>query len=132
MADVPESGFRKFQCHAITNKYPEAASAVQQVHKVLSDTENLAGCTPAKVGESSEWPSIVSSAEENRASFCEVLDGKPLFSALNGMDTVTLNELKAVLKMSAEGGQSGAVKSTAQDDDFREVKRQKRHSSIAV
>jgi hypothetical protein len=32
----------KSQCHAITNKYPEAASVVQQVHKVQSDIENLA------------------------------------------------------------------------------------------
>jgi hypothetical protein len=45
------------------------------------------------------------------------------------MDTVTLNELKAVLKMSVEGGQSRAVKSTVQDDDFREVKRHKRRMS---
>jgi hypothetical protein len=37
------------------NKYPEAASVVLQAYKVLSDIENLAGCTPAKVGESSEW-----------------------------------------------------------------------------
>jgi hypothetical protein len=31
------------------NKYPEAAS-VAQVHKVLSDIEILAKCTPAEVG----------------------------------------------------------------------------------
>jgi hypothetical protein len=41
------------------------------------------------------------------------------------MFTVTLNGLKAVLKMSAQAGQSGVVKKTsvgsvAQDDDFRE------------
>jgi hypothetical protein len=47
------------------NKYSEAASVVQQVYKVPSDIEILAKCTPAKVGESSEWTSIVSSAEEN-------------------------------------------------------------------
>jgi cation transporter-like permease len=44
------------------NKYTEAGSVVQQVHKVLNDIEILAGCTPAKVGESSEWTSIVNSA----------------------------------------------------------------------
>jgi hypothetical protein len=32
-------------------KYPEVASVVQEVHKVPSDIENLAGCTPAKVGK---------------------------------------------------------------------------------
>jgi hypothetical protein len=55
----------KSECHAIMSKHPEAASIVQQVHKVLGDMENLAGCTPAKVGESSEWTSIVNSSEEN-------------------------------------------------------------------
>jgi hypothetical protein len=63
-------------------KYWEAASVVHQVYKVLSDVENLAGCTPAKVGDSSERTSIANSAEENRANFCKGLDGKPLFSAL--------------------------------------------------
>jgi hypothetical protein len=65
--------------------------------KVLSNTENLAECTTAEVGEISKWTAFVNSAEENRSNFCEVLDEKPLFSALYGMDTVTLNELKAVL-----------------------------------
>jgi hypothetical protein len=89
VADVPVPGFGKYwiqkvaslksECHAITNKYPEAASVMQQVYKVLSDTENPAGCTTAKVGESSEWNSIVNSAEENRVNFYKALDGKPIF-----------------------------------------------------
>jgi hypothetical protein len=64
MANVPEPVFRKYwrqnlstlksQCHDITNKYPEAASVVQQGFKVLSDIETLAKCTLAKEGESSE------------------------------------------------------------------------------
>jgi hypothetical protein len=50
------------------------------------------------------------------------------------MYTITLTELKAVFKMSAQAGQSGtmyktSVESTAQDDDLREVKRLKRHIS---
>jgi hypothetical protein len=44
----------KSECHVTTNKYPEAVSVEQQVYKGLSDIENLAGCTPAKVRESSE------------------------------------------------------------------------------
>jgi hypothetical protein len=142
MADVPEQGFRKYwrqklslhkaQCHDIKNKYPEAASVAQQVYKVLSDIEILARFTPARVGQSSDWKTIVNSAEENRANFCKAADGKPLFSAPYGMYIVTPNELKAVLKMSAQEGQSGAVnktsvESTAQDDDFQEIKRRKRH-----
>jgi hypothetical protein len=76
----------------------------------------------------------VNSAEENRANFSKVLKGKALFSALYGIYTATLNELKAVLKLSAWTGQSGAVNktsldSTAQDDDFREIKRRKRRIS---
>jgi hypothetical protein len=77
-ADVPELGFRKYwrqalsllksESHAITNKYPEAASVVQQVHKVISDIEILAKCILARVGESSQWTTIVKSAEENRAN----------------------------------------------------------------
>jgi hypothetical protein len=92
MADVPVPGFRKYwthklaslksDLHAIMNKYPKAASLVQQVYKVLSDIENFVGCTPTEVGESSEWTSTVNSAEENRVNFCEALDGKALFSAL--------------------------------------------------
>jgi hypothetical protein len=50
------------------------------------------------------------------------------------MYTVKLNELKAVIKVSARAGQNGAVnrisvESTAQDDDFQEVKRSKGHIS---
>jgi hypothetical protein len=55
------------------------------VYKVLSDIEILAKCPPVKMGESSEWTSIVSSAEENRANFCKILGGKPLFGALYGI-----------------------------------------------
>jgi hypothetical protein len=51
------------------------------------------------------------------------------------MYTAKLNELKAVTKVSARAGESGAVSKTsvesaAQDDDFREVKRRKRQSLI--
>jgi hypothetical protein len=106
MVDVPVLKFRKHwtqklaslksESHGTTNKYPEVAALVQQVHKVLSDTEVLAGCTPATMRECSEWPTIVRSAEGNRAKFCKVLHGNPLFSAPYGMYTVTLIKLKAV------------------------------------
>jgi hypothetical protein len=50
------------------------------------------------------------------------------------MYTVTLIELKAVLKLSTQAGQSGVVNKTsaeltAQDDNFREIKKSKRHIS---
>jgi hypothetical protein len=60
----------KSESHVIKNKFPEAASIVQQVHKVISDIEILAKCTPARVGESSQWTTIVNNAE-NRAKFCK-------------------------------------------------------------
>jgi hypothetical protein len=101
---------------------------------VISDIEILAKCTPARVRESSEWTTIVKSAKENRAKFCLLSDVKPIFSAFYGMYTVTLKELQAVLKVNTEAGQSGAVKkisfeTTAQDDDFQEIKRRKRRIS---
>jgi hypothetical protein len=54
MADVPVPGFRTFWAQKLAslksesyndmNKYPEAASVVQQVYNVVSAIENLAGC----------------------------------------------------------------------------------------
>jgi arabinogalactan endo-1,4-beta-galactosidase len=144
VADVPTPEFQiywtqellslKSECHAITNKYPKAASVVQQGRKILSDIEKP-DRHQLKWGKSSEWSSIVNSAEENRANICKNLDRKPLFSALYGMYTVTLNELKVVLKVSAQTAQSGVVnetsdESTAEDDDFQEVKKCKRDNSI--
>jgi hypothetical protein len=140
MADVPVPVFWKYwtqmltslnsQCHAIAIKYPKPGTVVQ-VQKVLSDIEILAGCTPAEVGECSEWTSIVNSAKENRANFFKSLVGKLLFSVFYGMYMVTLIELKAV---SAQAKHSDSLKktsleSTAQDDDFWEVKKRRRHNS---
>jgi hypothetical protein len=51
------------------------------------------------VGENSQWITIVNSAEKNRDKVCKFSGGKPLFSALYGMYTVTLKELQAVLKV---------------------------------
>jgi hypothetical protein len=59
-------------------------------------------------------------ARRRTANFCKYLDWKPLFSTHYGMYKITLNELKAVPKVSAQAGHSGAVESTAQDDDFHE------------
>jgi hypothetical protein len=143
-ADVTVKGFRKYwrqkpsslisQCYGVMNMYPEAAYVVQEAYKALRSIEILAKCTPAKVGESSEWSTILSNAEENRASFSKILEGKPLFSALFGIYTLTLNELKVILKVNAGAGQSGTVtiislESTVHNDYFKEVKRRKRHIS---
>jgi hypothetical protein len=109
MEDVPVPGFQKFwadkqstlksEYPALVNKYPDSDALIKQVYKVLRNIEDLAGYTPPVVGESSDWTSVVDSAE-NRANYCKVLSGKTLFSALYGTYTVTLNALKAILKAS--------------------------------
>jgi hypothetical protein len=70
---------------------------------------------------------------EGRANICKDVDRKPVFSAVYGMYTVTLKELKGVLKISAQAGHieavnKASVESTGQDDDFRELKRRKWYS----
>jgi hypothetical protein len=60
----------------------------------------MAGHTAASDGESAEWAAIVNTAEERGASYWKGLHGKPLSSALYSTYTVTLHELKAVLKAS--------------------------------
>jgi hypothetical protein len=60
VAEVQIPGFWKYwtqklaslktECHVIMNKYPEAASVMLYVYKVLTGIENLARCTPTKVG----------------------------------------------------------------------------------
>jgi hypothetical protein len=83
--------------------------------KVLCDTENLASNTPVSVGESEEWAAIISSAENNRETYCKALRGKPLYSAPYGAYTTTLNDLNEVLKNSAP-----------REEGFKEVRRRKR------
>jgi hypothetical protein len=73
---------------------------LEQLFKVLGYIEDVAGHTPASVRESSEWAAIVNAMEENGASYCKCLHGKPLFSALYGTYTINLDELKDVLKTS--------------------------------
>jgi hypothetical protein len=80
--------------------------------KVLSDIENLAGCTPAKWGKALSGPPIVNSAE-NRVNFCKAVDGKPLSSTVYGMYMVTLNELKATMKTILQAGQRFIVNKTS-------------------
>jgi hypothetical protein len=72
-------------------------------------TLSFAGCTLAKVGEGSEWTSVVNSTEGKRKNFCKGLDGKPLFSTVYVSYTVTLNELKSVRRVTAQAEQSGVM-----------------------
>jgi hypothetical protein len=55
---------------------------------MIGDNKDPAGHTPAMVEESSEWASVVKSAEENRANYCNILGGRSPFSAMYGTYTV--------------------------------------------
>jgi hypothetical protein len=86
------------------------------------DIEDLARYTPPSVAESSDWTSVVDSAEENRANYFKALSGKTHFSAPYGTYTVMLNALKAILKASTQPGQNNALtpvhQQNTKDDGF--------------
>jgi hypothetical protein len=69
------------------------------------------------LGGGEEWSAVISSAEDNRETYCKALQGKPLYGAY----TMTLNDLKKVLKTSA-----------SQEEGFKEVRRWKRHNTEAA
>jgi hypothetical protein len=94
---------------------------MQHLFKVLRDLQSLAGCTPKSVGESVEWAAVIGAAEDNLESYSMALQGKPLYSALYGSYTVTLNDLKSILKF------SGQARQPSQGDGFQEVRSRKRH-----
>jgi hypothetical protein len=138
MADIPAQGYQAFWTTArktfkgefkrLVAQHPEAEEQLRQLHKILCDIEDVAGFTPVAVGESERWSSILNTMEENRANFCKALSGKTLYSALYGSYTVTLNELKDVLKASITA-KSGTTGPSPQDDGFQEVRRRKRHNT---
>jgi hypothetical protein len=88
MADIPVPGYQAFWTTArktIKGEYqrllaqqPDAEEQLRQLYKILCDIEDVAGRTPAAVGESEWWSSTVSTMEENRANFCKALSGKTL------------------------------------------------------
>jgi hypothetical protein len=128
MACVPVPAYQQFwadkrlslqnEYKGLVSKNSDAAASIKQLLKVLCDLEDLASYTPLSVGQSEECATITSSKEENRENFCKALRGKTLFSALNGTYTVTLNELKSLLKASSQQG-----------DGFKGVRIRKQHSS---
>jgi hypothetical protein len=66
---------------------------------------------------------IVSSAKDNRENFFKALRVKLLFTALYGTYTMMLNELRNILKVCSQTGQ------TSETDGFKEVRSSKRHST---
>jgi hypothetical protein len=137
MAEIPVPGYQTFWTTAresiksefqrLVGQHPDAEEQLKQLYKILCDIEDVAAYTPASVGESEQWSSIVNTVEENRANFCKALSWKTLYSALYGTYTATLNELKGLLKTST-AAKSGTTGSPRQHDGFQEVRRRKRHN----
>jgi hypothetical protein len=86
MGDVPVPEYQKFwtnkrstlksEYQTLVQQYPDADAQLKQLYNLLGDIEDVAGRTPATVGESAEWAAIVNAAEENGANYCKVLHGK--------------------------------------------------------
>jgi hypothetical protein len=123
MAAVPVPGYQaywadkrrtlKLEYQQLVAQFPDANAQLKQLFKLLCDIEDVAGYTPASVGDSEQWSSIVNAAEENQLNFCKAITGKTLFSALYGTYTVTLHDLKALLKASSPASQSVTPKCAA-------------------
>ncbi|XP_033606293.1 uncharacterized protein LOC111861621 isoform X2 [Cryptotermes secundus] len=134
MAGVPVPGYQAFwagkraalqaEFKEIIMQYPDAKIKYKRLFDILCSIEDVAGFTTAAIGESAEWAAIVSAADDNRINYCKALSGKTLFSALYGNYTVTLNELKSLIKASA----SGTI-IPARVEGFKEVRRRKRQST---
>jgi hypothetical protein len=122
MADVSVQGYQAFwadkraslqsEYQVLIGQCPDADTQYRQLYKVLCAIEDVAGYTPAVGRESAEWAKIVSAAEDNRASYCKAFSCKTLFSALYGTYTVTVNELKTILKASTSAGRTTTATET--------------------
>jgi hypothetical protein len=110
-------------------KHPDAGGAMEKVHGVLKDIASLAGCTPTAVGESEKWKEIITKEAETRRNLYQVLQGKPLYSALHGVYSEVLADLKVVLQQSATKVQLQPNNEAAAQDEFREQRRRKRNPS---
>jgi hypothetical protein len=67
----------KSEYQTLVQQYTEAEAQLKQLLKVLGDIENVARHIPASEEEIAEWATIVHAAEENGASYCKGLHGKP-------------------------------------------------------
>jgi hypothetical protein len=133
MAGVPVPAYQKFWVDkraslktaykGLSATHPHAVPFMLKLFQVLCDIEDIDGLTPASVGESKEWAAIVNLAEGDHESYFAALCGTQLFSTLYGTYTVTLNELRSLVKVSNQAGQAMQV------EGFKEVRRRKRHST---
>jgi hypothetical protein len=78
MADYEEfweNEYESLRCESkdLITESPEARDVIECVLNTLSDIVSLASCTPKKVGHSDEWAQIAGTAQEDRASLCQVM-----------------------------------------------------------
>jgi hypothetical protein len=71
-----ERALLKSEFETLVEQNPGADAQVKELFKVQSDIEDVAGNTPASVGESEEWVIIVNTAEETGENYCKALHGK--------------------------------------------------------
>jgi hypothetical protein len=82
--------------------YPDAAPVMEQVHKVLCDSQPGRMYTiKCRERRRVEKHSGVCRAEQDRRQICDTLKGKLLFNAFYDTYTATLNNFKGVLQKSA-------------------------------
>jgi hypothetical protein len=94
----------------LVGKCPNVKAKLKKLFKVLCNIEDMAGYTPASVGESDVWTSIVNAAEDNWENYCKALSRKTLYNALYGTYRVTLSKLKTILKVSIFSEENKAKK----------------------
>jgi hypothetical protein len=120
----------KSEYQQLVAQFSDADVQLKQLFKLLCDIQDVAGYTPASVDDSKGWSSYVTAAEEDQVNFCKALTGKTLFSALCGMYTVALIDLKALLKTRSPASQSVTPEcAVPREDGFKEVRRRKRNIS---
>jgi hypothetical protein len=77
MASIPVPGYQAFRTEKrktlkseyqrLIGQFPDADAQLKQLFRVLCDIEDVAGYTPASVGDSEQWSSMISAAEEKLA-----------------------------------------------------------------
>jgi hypothetical protein len=101
---------------------------IERVHLVLADISRLAGSTPSTVGESPQWSEVVINAAETSRNLYGGLNGKSLYSALHGVYTEVLLDLKCV-QDNTTSGQTTNQGRQPEETEFLEQRRRKRNSS---
>jgi hypothetical protein len=62
-------GSLQSEYQVLLEQYSDADKEYRLIYATIGDIEDLAGCTPAAVGESAQWTEIVNTAEDNRANW---------------------------------------------------------------